>query len=413
MLFLVSTEGGITQGQGGMCGVGGVLLCVNLVLSEEYTAPSHRTHPPHRIIGPIARRNSGSTALADQPLQWISGSIALADHRLCRFIGSTAPMDQRFNRVSGSTASMSQRLSRSGAIAYHRALPPPQGIAWLELPRPRVRAMAKKGTKAGATTLAQHGQADASKRPKASKAKEETETKDRDAAASRVKMASYWNAYKTKIAQPSDHAVVEPPADAPLADSAEPPADAQPADSAEPPADAPLADSASEDQEKQVTSGKAGPALAVFHLTAPDIELRPRCNKCRADVDVLRSSATGKRQGTWRCNECNVKCVQLSRKFGSWPPKSFQALPQDWQSEFYASLRGLSGGADLEKHVIHRLTMKRIDEEESSLGGEFLPLSVYATRGFDTNDIATKSKPIDIEDHAVLGKLTGCTSGLP
>ena len=39
---------------------------------------------------------------------------------------------------------------------------------------------------------------------------------------------------------------------------------------------------------------------------------------------------------------------------------------------FYASLQGLSGGAELEKHVVHTMTMKKIEEEENNIGGEFL-----------------------------------------
>jgi len=37
-------------------------------------------------------------------------------------------------------------------------------------------------------------------------------------------------------------------------------------------------------------------------------------------------------------------------------------------------------------------------------GGEFLPLSVWATRGFDIEAIASRSRPVDIKEHEVLGK---------
>ena len=37
-------------------------------------------------------------------------------------------------------------------------------------------------------------------------------------------------------------------------------------------------------------------------------------------------------------------------------------------------------------------------------GGEFLPLSVWATKGFDIENIASRSRPVDIREHEVLGK---------
>lgn len=37
-------------------------------------------------------------------------------------------------------------------------------------------------------------------------------------------------------------------------------------------------------------------------------------------------------------------------------------------------------------------------------GGEYLPLSVWATRGFDVELIASRSRPVDIREHEVLGK---------
>ena len=44
------------------------------------------------------------------------------------------------------------------------------------------------------------------------------------------------------------------------------------------------------------------------------------------------------------------------------------------------------------------------EEESYAEGGDFLPLSVWATKGFDSTRIEQLSRPEDIEDHAVLGR---------
>ena len=54
------------------------------------------------------------------------------------------------------------------------------------------------------------------------------------------------------------------------------------------------------------------------------------------------------------------------------------------------------------KHVIQQLTIQRIEQEEAMVGGEYLPLSVYERRGFDTKLIEEKCRDIDM--HEVLGK---------
>jgi hypothetical protein len=55
----------------------------------------------------------------------------------------------------------------------------------------------------------------------------------------------------------------------------------------------------------------------------------------------------------------------------------------------------------LKEHVVHSLTISRIEQETTRFGGEYLPLSVYKARGFDVDDIADKCK--DTESHPVLG----------
>lgn len=56
----------------------------------------------------------------------------------------------------------------------------------------------------------------------------------------------------------------------------------------------------------------------------------------------------------------------------------------------------------LEQRVVQKLTLQRMETEERALGGEYLPLSVYAARGFNVTDIEAKCK--DHTNHDLLGK---------
>ncbi len=59
-------------------------------------------------------------------------------------------------------------------------------------------------------------------------------------------------------------------------------------------------------------------------LESPEIPLQPTCGKCILVImGPLKSIVTGRGAGCWKCLECNVKCTQLNRIFGPWPPRSF------------------------------------------------------------------------------------------
>ena len=60
-----------------------------------------------------------------------------------------------------------------------------------------------------------------------------------------------------------------------------------------------------------------------------------------------------------------------------------------------------SDAADL----VESLVGSFVHEEKFVENGEFLPLGVWGTRGFNTVDIETKSPDVDVKMHPVLGKL--------
>ena len=110
-----------------------------------------------------------------------------------------------------------------------------------------------------------------------------------------------------------------------------------------------------------------------------------------------RARIKSKGQLTWQCNKCAVKLVQLNRKFGQIPAE-LANLSEARQQAFFAS----------EENICEKLTRELLAIEESGsyfeCGGQFLPLGVWRTKGYDAEAIETKSEAKDKDWHPVLGE---------
>ena len=100
------------------------------------------------------------------------------------------------------------------------------------------------------------------------------------------------------------------------------------------------------------------------------------------------------------CGKCNSKRAALSRHFGSWPIPQFDLFSQQQQINFWripsSKLR------DLEFSLVQQATEISMKENSTSKQGEYLPLSVYAARGFPSQMILEHCK--DYIEHDVLGR---------
>ena len=70
---------------------------------------------------------------------------------------------------------------------------------------------------------------------------------------------------------------------------------------------------------------------------------------------------------------------------GGWPHQEFRALSDDDKVEFYR--KEVSDAKALESLVLETLAKRRIESRAAEFSGEYLPLEVYAKRGFDVNKI--------------------------
>ena len=160
------------------------------------------------------------------------------------------------------------------------------------------------------------------------------------------------------------------------------------------------------------SGGAGGPAaaapqlppkgLAAVQMAPPIAQAPPSCHRCHLPVDVLKAPIVGKGAGSWRCAQCNTRGSQLSRMFGGWPTETFRRLAPSVQESFWQAARDKSTKQELQELWVQTLSEKRIEQEVGQIAGEYLPLSVYKTRGFDADAIVANCN--DFEDHAILGR---------
>jgi len=98
------------------------------------------------------------------------------------------------------------------------------------------------------------------------------------------------------------------------------------------------------------------------------------------------------RSGTFKCNKCHTKQQLLRRQFGQWPIESFIALSADDRAAFF---RDTACDRLSLKSAYESLTTTETHEQVFSWGGDFCPLSVWATRGYNTDLIQQSCKPDD------------------
>ena len=128
------------------------------------------------------------------------------------------------------------------------------------------------------------------------------------------------------------------------------------------------------------------------------------CSYCNEKTDMTRCRLISKGSGTFRCNKCNTTTTTLNRYLGARVAQTLQNIPPAEREQFFKFARENNAGAIKEKITF---LMKRHEtwEKRYQSGGSYLPLSVWATQGYDTQRIERLSRPEDIMEDHVLGKV--------
>ena len=102
----------------------------------------------------------------------------------------------------------------------------------------------------------------------------------------------------------------------------------------------------------------------------------------------------------WKCKVCLCKVVQLNKVMGAWPTEEFKGLTEEEQKSFMRDIGKLKTGEEVEKYASHALGKYQQQAEYLNNSGaflldnsgEFLPLSVWAAKLFDTDAVTRKAR---------------------
>ena len=127
------------------------------------------------------------------------------------------------------------------------------------------------------------------------------------------------------------------------------------------------------------------------------------CDDCNRYQSFQKARLTTKGAAPgWRCGTCTNSRQQLYRGFGAWPPKEWSEIPTEDRVAFMRDVEGKSPAATIAAaDTMMTKYEKREDWYED--GGQFLPLSVWETKGFNIENIRNLTPQSDTQNHPVLG----------
>ena len=121
-----------------------------------------------------------------------------------------------------------------------------------------------------------------------------------------------------------------------------------------------------------------------------------KCTKCKLEKQVEGSNF---QIPFFVCKSCNCKRSTCSQLFGYWPVEVFTMLPDEQQIAFWRSKS--KGRLQIQNALVKEVVSQREEEQRTSVGGKYLPLDVWARKGFDPEKI--KNECTDTEEHAMFG----------
>ena len=131
------------------------------------------------------------------------------------------------------------------------------------------------------------------------------------------------------------------------------------------------------------------PAITYF---PKQVLPEPLCCKCGRRVDPFKTKLVKKvtESAAFKCPSCNTKHVQLCGIFGHWPVKEFQEQSIEEQQRFWAEKT--KGKKEIEDSVMKHIVRTHMERLIAKDDGDYLPIGVYKTRGFDPDLILKHCK---------------------
>ena len=130
----------------------------------------------------------------------------------------------------------------------------------------------------------------------------------------------------------------------------------------------------------------------IWQEAASSPSITMTCSKCYLDFEGHEGKEA-------ICGRCKNKRARLSKMFGRWPTPAFKKLSDEAQVDFWKEES--TAGSDMVVDLVNKVTEQRVMHEKDLQRGEYLPLSVWANKGFDAKKI--EAECTDTEVHPVLG----------
>ena len=129
-----------------------------------------------------------------------------------------------------------------------------------------------------------------------------------------------------------------------------------------------------------------------------------QCDKCGSCVSRDLARVLSKKAETYKCGKCASTMTQLYRRPSGLP--SDKTWSTEKKNEFWQLMNSQHNAESMDE-ITNRFTQSEYKKDESHYdnSGEFLPLSVWAQRGFNAESIETNSSDSNIRFDPVLGKI--------
>ena len=111
---------------------------------------------------------------------------------------------------------------------------------------------------------------------------------------------------------------------------------------------------------------------------------------------VLSVKMLSKKPPQYSCGRCGTKSTNLRRTFGTWPIEEFKGLSEEDRVAYMQSAD--SSVRALKESLTDILTKRFVEQHKSSLKGQYLPLTVWKTMGWDPDLIEKTADPEDVEE---------------
>ncbi len=131
------------------------------------------------------------------------------------------------------------------------------------------------------------------------------------------------------------------------------------------------------------------------------------CGFCSGTLDLVRCKVWSKSSGKLMCMKCNNVYQMVTRKLGDFFKSNECSLAREQVQSFFKQCSldvdefERNDWNKVKAHLIKAVSASREKVSEAKFGGEYLPLSVYQTRGFNIDDI--RRNCTDTRQDSILG----------